>query len=103
MATKRKSPATRRVTRAAAVGSGRLTCGSGYSFKKLRGGQVALMRGKTPTAVFSCECGLKDGGCKVQISGPWATCVSDGCSASCEWIVKVPGLVGTWLWQARTV
>lgn len=69
-----------------------LRAARGFSFRR-RGRGVMLMRGGVGAVEFNCECSLS-GGCKVTIEGQTATCLESGCSGSCGWIVKVPGIVG---------
>lgn len=95
MAKKKKTAVRRPVKRRTVAKGSQLRAQRGYSFKNIRGGQVALMRGRSVTATFSCECDFKDGGCKVQIVGSVATCVKDGCSVACGWVVNVG--IPTWL------
>ena len=103
MAKKKKVTVRRRVKKNIVAKRVQLRAQRGYFFRKIRGGRVALMRGRSTTATFSCECDFKDGGCKVQIVGPVATCVKDGCSVACGWVVKVPGIAGAPTWLARRV
>ena len=68
----------------------------GYTLKQVGKKGVALMRGRSNTATFTCECS-KTGGCVVKISGTAAFCQNDGCTSDCEWTIRVAGLAGAWI------
>lgn len=101
-----KTPAVRkRVKKAAAkprpaalaitllkVGDQLLKAGRGHHFKRTATG-IALMKGRAVQANFTCECS-NAGGCRVEIDGQTATCLENGCSGSCGWVVNVPGIAG---------
>jgi len=73
-----------------------LTCLRGYEWKKVGRKGVALMRDNSPGVSVNCEC-ESTGGCKITIdpTDPQTiSCLESGCSSSCGWIIKVPGLVG---------
>jgi hypothetical protein len=76
---------------------GVLKAGRGYEFVK-RGRSGVTLRKKNSTGTtgvtFNCSCEGGSGGCKVVIQGQDASCFESGCSDTCSWVVKVPGLVG---------
>ena len=74
------------------VGDKILKAGRGHYFKRTATG-IALMRGNSAQANFTCECS-GTGGCRVEIDGQSATCLESGCSGSCGWVVNVPGIAG---------
>lgn len=74
------------------VGGRVIKAGRGHHFKQTATG-IALMKGRGVQANFTCECS-NAGGCRVQIEGQTATCLENGCSGSCGWIVNVPGIAG---------
>jgi hypothetical protein len=74
------------------VGDKILKAGRGHYFKRTGTG-IALMRGNSAQANFTCECSGA-GGCRVEIDGQSATCLESGCSGSCGWVVNVPGIAG---------
>lgn len=70
-----------------------LRAASGYKLKKVGRSSVALMRGNVKTANFTCECN-ESGGCRVEMDGPSAMCLENGCTGACGWVVNVPGIYG---------
>lgn len=101
-ATTRKSPPTRKTATTSrpkapaiaglAVGSRMLKAGRGHYFKRTSTG-IALMRGNSATANFTCECSLS-GGCRVQIEDQTAMCLESACTGTCGWVVNIPGIAG---------
>jgi len=74
------------------VGSQLVKAGRGHVFKRVGNG-IALMKGRSTQATFTCECTLS-GGCRVQMEDQTATCLENGCSGSCGWVVNIPGIAG---------
>ena len=74
------------------VGEQVLKAGRGHHFVRTATG-IALMKGRGVKANFTCECS-NAGGCRVEIDGQTATCLENGCSGSCGWVVNVPGIAG---------
>lgn len=71
----------------------KLRAAKGYKFKKVGRSSIALMRGGVKTATFTCECNAS-GGCRVEMDGPSAMCLENGCTGSCGWVVNLPGIYG---------
>ena len=68
----------------------------GYTLKPMGKKRVALMRGRSATATFECQCG-GTGGCQVRLLNGIAVCETDTCTGGCNWVVKVAGIAGNWI------
>lgn len=71
----------------------KLKAAKGYKLKRIGRKSIALMRGGVKTSTFTCECNAS-GGCRVEMDGPSATCLENGCTGGCGWVVNVPGIYG---------